>query len=316
MDFSFGGIFSIFLPVKFVKANIHYQNSSKSLTLHLPEFLFRGYGFIRAFVVVGLVQLSSTIGYDLVMKHVIKGRMDLDKQMAQIEGSIDYLNTTSANFFKDEQRIHSKFALTPPDEAERELGTGGYIGPDSLLLRGSSPVFERMTRLRENAERLQNKIELNNKSFVALSEYVGLQQSRWRYIPSISPTRGRVGSGFGPRIHPVTGEVGKMHQGVDLSNERWTPIYATADGIVEIAQFSNSFGNYVAINHGNGLKTRYGHMQMFIVKPGQFVRRYQTIGYMGSTGRSTGPHCHYEVWVGDHPVNPVAYILPGDYSVD
>ena len=107
-----------------------------------------------------------------------------------------------------------------------------------------------------------------------------------------------------------------MHQGVDLSNDRWTPIYATADGIVELAQFSSSFGNYVAINHGNGLKTRYGHMQMFIVKPGQFIRRYQTIGYMGSTGRSTGPHLHYEVWVGDHPVNPVAYILPGDYSVD
>ena len=306
--------------MKFVKANIHYQNSSKSLTLHLPEFLFRGYGFIRAFFVVGLVllvvQLGATIGYDLVMKHVIKGRMDLNKQMAQIENSIDYLNQTSSVFFKDEQRIHSKFALTPPNEAERELGTGGYIGPDSLLLRGSSPVFERMALLRENAERLQNKIELNNKSFLALSEYVGQQQSRWRYIPSIAPTRGHVGSGFGPRIHPVTGEVGKMHQGVDLSNDRWTPIYATADGIVELAQFSSSFGNYVAINHGNGLKTRYGHMQMFIVKPGQFIRRYQTIGYMGSTGRSTGPHLHYEVWVGDHPVNPVAYILPGDYSVD
>ena len=202
------------------------------------------------------------------------------------------------------------------DEAERELGTGGYIGPDSLLMLGTSPVFERMTRLRENAQRIQNKMELNNKSFASLSEYGGQQQSRWRYIPSSAPTRGRVGSGFGPRIHPVTGEVGKVHQGVDLSNERWTPIYATADGIVELAQFSTSFGNYVAINHGNGLKTRYGHMQMYIVKPGQFIRRYQTIGYMGSTGRSTGPHLHYEVWVGDHPVNPVAYILPGDYSVD
>ena len=145
--------------MKFVKANIHYQNSSKSLTLHLPEFLFRGYGFIRAFVVVGLVllvvQLGATIGYDLVMKRVIKGRMDLNKQMAQIENSIDYLNQTSSVFFKDEQRIHSKFALTSPNEAERELGTGGYIGPDSLLLRGSSPVFERMALLRENAERLQ-----------------------------------------------------------------------------------------------------------------------------------------------------------------
>ena len=153
-------------------------------------------------------------------------------------------------------------------------------------------------------------------AFASLSEYVGQQQSRWRYIPSIAPTSGRFGSPFGPRIHPVTGEIGRMHQGVDISNERWTPIFATADGVVEQAKNSPSFGNYVAINHGNNLKTRYGHMQMLLVKPGQLVRRYQIIGYMGSTGMSTGTHLHYEVWVGDRPVNPVAYLLPGDYSVD
>ncbi|OWV00093.1 M23 family metallopeptidase [Fibrobacter sp. UWR2] len=306
--------------MKFIKANIHYQNSSKSVTLSLPEFLFRGHKVIRAFVVVGLlllvVQLAATLVYDGVLGHVLKARIDLDKQMAQIEGTLEYLDGTSTVFFKDEQRVHSKFALTPPDEEAREMGTGGFIGPDSLLIRETSPVFERMALLRENAGRIQNKLEMNSAAFASLSEYVGQQQSRWRYIPSIAPTSGRFGSPFGPRIHPVTGEIGRMHQGVDISNERWTPIFATADGVVEQAKNSPSFGNYVAINHGNNLKTRYGHMQMLLVKPGQLVRRYQIIGYMGSTGMSTGTHLHYEVWVGDRPVNPVAYILPGDYSVD
>jgi len=306
--------------VKFVKVNIHYQNSSKSVTLSLPEFLFRGHKVIGAFVIVGLlllvVQLSATIVHDQVLNHVIKSRVDLDRQMAQIEGTVNYLDATSGLFFKDEQRIHSKFALVPPDAEARELGTGGFIGPDSLLVRESSPVYERMATLRENVARIQNKLNMNSAAFSSLSDYVGQQQARWRFIPSIAPTRGSFGSPFGPRIHPVTGEIGKMHQGVDISNERWTPIYASADGVVEQAKNSPSFGNYVAINHGNGIRTRYGHMQMLLVKPGQLVRRYETIGYMGSTGMSTGPHLHYEVWVGDHPVNPVAYILPGDYSVD
>lgn len=138
----------------------------------------------------------------------------------------------------------------------------------------------------------------------------------WRYVPSISPTSGRYASAFGPRIHPVTGEVGKMHQGVDIANDRWTPIYASADGVVEVAQFSSTFGNFVTLNHGNGISTRYGHMQMYLVQPGQFVHRYQIIGYMGNTGRSVGPHLHYEVWVHNSPVNPLAYMLPGDHSVD
>ena len=107
-----------------------------------------------------------------------------------------------------------------------------------------------------------------------------------------------------------------MHQGVDIANERWTPIYASADGVIEVAQMSSTFGNCVTINHGNGIVTRYGHMQMSLVNPGQVVRRYQIIGYMGNTGRSVGPHLHYEVWVNNVAVNPLAYMLPGDYAVD
>ncbi|MCR5378131.1 MAG: M23 family metallopeptidase [Fibrobacter sp.] len=306
--------------MKFYKTTIHFQNSSKSMTLHMPALLFKAWPVLKVLVVVGLalllVQLSTTTVYDGILGHVLNERKSLAKDLAQIEGTLDYLSGTSAEFLRDEQRLHSKFGLPIPNTESRELATGGALAPDSALLHNSSPVFEKMAVLRETASRMHGKLDNNSQSFNSLTQYIGQNQAMWRYIPSISPTSGRYASSFGPRIHPVTGEVGKMHQGVDIANDRWTPIFASADGAVEVAQLSSSFGNFVTLNHGNGIKTRYGHMQMMLVQPGQFVRRYQIIGYMGNTGLSVGPHLHYEVWVGNNPVNPLAYMLPGDHSVD
>ncbi|MCQ2063494.1 MAG: M23 family metallopeptidase [Fibrobacter sp.] len=306
--------------MKFYKTTIHFQNSSSSISLHVPAILFKAWPVLRVVVLVGLVlllvQLSTTTVYDGVLGHVLSDRSSLNKELSQIEETLDYLSGTSADFLNDEKRLHSKYGLPVPESESRELATGGALDPDSMLLRKSSPIFEKMTVLRETAGRLQGKLENNNSSFVALTRFMNQNKAMWRFVPSISPTRGRYASAFGPRIHPVTGEVGKMHQGVDIANDRWTPIFASADGMVEIAQLSSSFGNFITLNHGNGIKTRYGHMQMMLVQPGQFVHRYQIIGYMGNTGRSVGPHLHYEVWVGNNPVNPLAYMLPGDHSVD
>ena len=263
-----------------------------------------------------LAQFTATTVYHGLLNHVLDDRAELDSDLSQIQGTLDYLNRTSADFLGDEQRLHSKYGLPLPDEEERSLGTGGSMEPKSKLLMETSPVFEKMANLKEEANRLHGKLDNNSGAFSDLTDYIKRKQSTWRFVPSISPTQGRYASSFGPRIHPVTGEVGKMHYGVDIANDRWTPIFAAADGVVDVAQMSSTFGNFVTINHGNGIVTRYGHMQMSLVNPGQFVRRYQIIGYMGNTGRSVGPHLHYEVWVNNVAVNPLAYMLPGDYAVD
>ncbi|PWJ71859.1 MULTISPECIES: M23 family metallopeptidase [unclassified Fibrobacter] len=306
--------------MNFVKTTIHFQNSSKSMTLHVPAFLFSTWPVARIFVAIGallfLAQMAFTTVYDGVLNLQLNERQKLEKEIAGIQGTLDYLHYTSSDFFRDENLLFSRFGLPSQDEDTRKFGTGGDISPEDMLQRKIAPVFQHVAGLNESSVQIQGKLASSEASFVNLNKYMEQKLAQWRYVPSVSPTTGRYASAFGPRIHPVTGEVGKMHQGVDIANDRWTPIFAPSDGVVEIAQPSATFGNFVTIDHGNGIKTRYGHMQRSIVRPGQFVSRYQVIGYMGNTGRSVGPHLHYEVWVNNSPVNPLAYILPNDHSVD
>lgn len=126
--------------------------------------------------------------------------------------------------------------------------------------------------------------------------------------PSIWPADGVLTSTFGMRRSPFTG-VGQLHKGIDISGRPGTPINAPAKGVVIFAQADGAYGNCVVINHGNSLSTRYAHMLRSTVKEGQTVNRGEIIGYIGSSGRSTGPHLHYEVRVGGVPVNPMRYIL-------
>ena len=121
-------------------------------------------------------------------------------------------------------------------------------------------------------------------------------------IPSIHIT-----SPFGSRVNPVTRRR-SMHEGMDLSGSRGQPIHATADGVVSFAGRQNGYGNVVIIQHDFGFETRYGHLNSIAVRQGQRVSRGDTIGGMGSTGRSTGTHLHYEIRVGGRPINPMTYI--------
>ena len=127
-------------------------------------------------------------------------------------------------------------------------------------------------------------------------------------IPSRMPVETvRLSSSFGMRNHPVLGGR-RAHNGVDLASPTGTPIVATADGVVSRAEWFSSYGLYVQLEHGAQIETRYGHMSRLNVSAGQQVRKGDVIGFVGSTGRSTGPHLHYEVRIAGAPVNPVPYM--------
>lgn len=122
--------------------------------------------------------------------------------------------------------------------------------------------------------------------------------------PSIWPVPGWLSSGYGTRRDPFTGGQ-DFHPGLDISADYGQPVHATADGTVASAAANGSYGNLVVIDHGYGLSTRYGHLSRFAVTPGQQIHRGDVIGYVGSTGRSTSPHLHYEILVNDRLTNPL-----------
>lgn len=127
-------------------------------------------------------------------------------------------------------------------------------------------------------------------------------------IPSLQPVAGiSLSSDFGTRSDPFTGRR-KQHAGIDIPKPAGTPIYATADGVAARAEWVSGYGNMVQLEHGGGFQTRYGHMSSIAIAPGTRVKKGQVIGYVGSTGRSTGNHLHYEVRIGGMPVNPLPYM--------
>jgi murein DD-endopeptidase MepM/ murein hydrolase activator NlpD len=132
-------------------------------------------------------------------------------------------------------------------------------------------------------------------------------------IPSVHPVdHMNFSSNFGIRSDPFQGSA-RMHAGVDLPGPVGTPVYATADGFVDRAERAGGYGNLVELDHGKGIQTRYGHLSSILVHDGEHVHRGQLIALMGSTGRSTGPHLHYEVRIDGRAVNPVPFLTTADY---
>lgn len=132
-------------------------------------------------------------------------------------------------------------------------------------------------------------------------------------IPSVRPVDTlRFTSNYGIRSDPFNGSA-RMHAGVDIPGPVGTPVYATADGTVDRAERAGGYGNLVELDHGKGIQTRYGHLSRMLVAPGTHVTRGQLIALMGSTGRSTGPHLHYEVRMDGKAVNPAPFLTTGDY---
>jgi murein DD-endopeptidase MepM/ murein hydrolase activator NlpD len=174
-------------------------------------------------------------------------------------------------------------------ESDGTPGTGGPALP--LDQNGLATLQAKMSRLEK-----------------AMSAYEAVLRERG-YTPSIWPVDGKLESGFGGRRNPFGGSGYEFHSGQDIEAAWGTPVVACASGKVAFVGWQNGYGQLVVIDHGGGLTTRYGHLSHIDTTQGKSVSRGQFIGKVGSTGRSTGPHLHYEVRINDEPVNPLQYLL-------
>ena len=186
--------------------------------------------------------------------------------------------------------------ITTLDEASQ--GGSGGVRNDEL---STNPYRDDVDKMSFRSHRLSKDLGVLEQKFTAQFRLLSS-------TPSIAPVRGILTDGFGGRSDPFTGERGQ-HSAIDISSAIGAPIRSPADGIVVKAEWANGYGNVIYISHGYGYSTRYGHLSNFAVHPGQRIKRGDVIGHVGSTGRSTGPHLHYEVRVNNNPVNPLEYIL-------
>ena len=198
-----------------------------------------------------------------------------------------------------EDRTH-KLAIVAGITSLDEGSQGGVGGlrPSDL---GENPYRDDLDKMSLRSRQINKDLSVLEQKFVAQSQLLSS-------TPSIAPVHGILTDGFGGRSDPFTGEQG-THNAVDISSAVGQAVRAPADGIVVKSEWANGYGNVIYLSHGYGYSTRYGHLSSFAVRAGQHVKRGDVIGYVGSTGRSTGPHLHYEVRLNNVPVNPLEYIL-------
>lgn len=187
-------------------------------------------------------------------------------------------------------------------------GIGGTSDEELGADAGWQPRARRHKGMLEGLGALSAASSAKNASLETLLAHLEENSARLLQTPSIAPTKGWMTSTFGYRTSPFTGNR-EFHRGIDIAGRAGTPVLATADGVVQFAGQRNALGRSVILRHGYGVETKYGHLQEVLVQAGDKVKRGQKIALMGSTGRSTGPHLHYQLEVNRKPVDPQNYIL-------
>lgn len=231
----------------------------------------------------------------------------LTREMDRSRDSLELAKAT-------DQQLRVLLSMTRRSEPARAEALGGPTAGDRLSLRAmlsGSPAALSQSAWRRQISAIREESYKRLASFQEISWYISNQRSLYHATPTVWPTEGQITSLFGYRFDPVArpdGETGEFHQGIDIANNPDTLIYATADGTVRLAGWSHGYGQMVLIDHGYGVTTLYGHTSKSLVKAGDRISRGQVIAYMGTTGRSTGAHLHYEVWRHGKPVNPMAFL--------
>jgi murein DD-endopeptidase MepM/ murein hydrolase activator NlpD len=231
------------------------------------------------------------------------------KQIQEFANEISALKDKLLALNNFEKKVRIIANIEKSDDTDNIFGVGGSIPED---LDAQIPLKEKHNSLmREMHDQIQQlDLASNNQkgNFESLIKNLQDQQNLLAATPAIRPTRGWTTSRFGYRKSPFTGRR-EFHKGYDISAKEGTPILATADGVVTYTGRKGLLGKTIIIDHGHGMVTRYGHCKKFMKKRGEKVKRWEKIAVVGNTGRSTGPHVHYEVHLNGIPVNPEKYIL-------
>ncbi len=266
-------------------------------------------------LIVATLSIGGTLTYFMLLSNKYAHRnAELSTQLAEVESALDKLESSLLATHDYQAQIEDVARATMAFDsrhAEMRANVQAFMLNYSRKARliGASPeVVSRLDRVRES-------VVTNEQMLRALSTLLSHSRVFLESIPSITPAAGEFSSGYGLRKSPFTREV-VLHRGLDIGAEPGSAVRATADGKVIYAGKSDSFGKLVIVEHEFGIVTKYAHNSKILVRKGQKIQRGQRIALVGSTGRSTGPHLHYEVWVNDRPVDPSGYLLDqstGDY---
>ncbi|MEE4196997.1 MAG: M23 family metallopeptidase [Bacteroidales bacterium] len=297
-------------------AKVKYKFDHQSLTydkiiLTPKQKFYRFLAYFAATILIAIIyNILFSIFFDTPKEKGLKREnQQLLTQYEILNNQFELVEKTLSDLQKRDDNIYRViFETEPIPPSVRSAGYGGanrYV--DLQGYDNSDLVIQTAQRL----DKITKKLYVQSKSYDNLIELAKNKEEMIASIPAIMPISNkdltRTASGWGWRIHPIY-KIRKFHYGMDFTAPTGTEIYATGDGVVEIVENSlRGYGKRVIINHGFGYKTLYAHLDGFSVKRGQKVKRGDVIGFVGSTGTSTAPHLHYEVFKNNKKVNPVHY---------
>ncbi|RYG53027.1 MAG: M23 family metallopeptidase [Chitinophagaceae bacterium] len=293
----------------------YYYNTNtlryEKLETPLRVTLLRVLGFISAALVTAIIIVSIAYRYfpSANEKRLLQANERLQENFLVLEDKTIELQRQMRDLEKRDNEVYREiFESNPiPDSARAKQ----IEQQQEIKIVQAMNRFDLEQSIVQTLNTLSRRIKVQEKSYTEIAGFIRNKEQLLASTPAIQPISNkelkRVASGFGYRIDPVYKTV-RFHAGLDFTAPQGTPIYATANGVAKVAgNAGNGYGNYVILDHGYGYETLYGHMFKVKIKNGTRVKRGEIIGYVGSTGKSTGPHCHYEVHKNGRPIDPVYF---------
>ncbi|NQU08712.1 MAG: M23 family metallopeptidase [Candidatus Abyssubacteria bacterium] len=273
-------------------------------------------GALFLFVTFIAVVAFCAVRVDAWKRQHIRIVSDLEQEISARDSNLDVIEKEFSRLLSLEDKLRAIAGLKPRQTAAEGVGMGGQGGPElseTILYSKDRPgrSFFLLENRSLSADELLREIATVHEGFSEILDAFEREQERLSSIPSINPVyspEAWISSGYGYRKDPITGNR-RFHDGIDIVAPRKTPIIAPADGVVTYAGWRDGLGRMIEIRHGYGYRTTYGHNEKLMVKKGAWIKRGDPVALLGSSGRSTGPHLHYEIRINGKLTNPYKYLI-------